>query len=206
MAASGDLPPAACRRRTGDRSPTTTLPDGTGPGPSRGGALMTQGAHAVDLLAWMLGDPVRVSAYSSHLAHQGIEVEDTIAATVEFAGGAIGTIGATTAAYPGMSVRLQLNGDAGTAVVDNEVLQFLHTRDAEPPDHPDKDNQAGRAAVPAGPSSVEAAHAAQYVDFIDAAEQGRPPAITTTDGRRVLALILAAYESARHNGRPVDIS
>jgi predicted dehydrogenase len=125
---------------------------------------------------------------------------------VQFASGAIGTIGATTAAYPGMSVRLQLNGDAGTAVVDEEVLQFLHTRDAESPGRPDKRNQAERAAVPAGPSSVEAAHAAQYVDFIDAVEQGRPPLITTTDGRRVLALILAAYESACHNGRSVDIS
>jgi UDP-N-acetyl-2-amino-2-deoxyglucuronate dehydrogenase len=63
-----------------------------------GGALMNQGIHAVDLLIWMLGEPLEVQAYSGRLAHERIDVEDTVAATVRFAGGAIGSIFATTPA------------------------------------------------------------------------------------------------------------
>ncbi|HVX44445.1 MAG TPA: Gfo/Idh/MocA family oxidoreductase [Mycobacteriales bacterium] len=167
-----------------------------------GGALITQGSHAVDLLVWMMGEPVRVSAFAGVLAHRDIEVEDTLSASVLFAGGAIGTITATTAGYPGLPVRMQLSGDAGSAVVDGEELRYLHTRDGGGAARAD---QSASAPAAHGPSSVEVAHAAQYVDFIDAVERGRPPLVTTADGRRVLALILAAYESARSGGRPVAV-
>jgi len=161
-----------------------------------GGALITQGAHAVDLLLWTMGEPVRVSAFAGAPAHERIEVEDTIAANVVFAGGAVGTITATTSAYPGLGVRMQVSGDAGSVVVDDDELRYAQTSEG--------DQLAASGAT--GPSSVDDAHAAQYRDFIDAVEQGRPPLVTTADGRRALALMLAAYQSVRENGQPVDIA
>src|SRR5256885_402763 len=65
-----------------------------------GGALLNQGVHTVDLLLWLLGDVVSVQASTATLLHK-IEAEDTAAAILEFAGGALGIIHATTAAYPG---------------------------------------------------------------------------------------------------------
>ncbi|MFD4635801.1 Gfo/Idh/MocA family protein [Lentzea sp. NPDC058436] len=82
-----------------------------------GGALMNQGIHAVDLLLWLMGEPVEVLARSACLAHDRIEVEDTVAAVVTFASGALGTITATTAANPGLPVRVAVHGDRGSVVI-----------------------------------------------------------------------------------------
>jgi predicted dehydrogenase len=158
-----------------------------------GGALMNQGIHVLDLLVWMLGEPVEVSAYAATLAHERIEVEDTVAGTIRFSSGAIGTITATTAANPGRTVRLTVNGDAGSAIVDAERIEYLETADRKTDEVP---------TLPTDPPG----HAAQYADFIEAIQDGRPPAITTADGRRALALIVAIYESARQGGAAVRVS
>jgi predicted dehydrogenase len=94
-----------------------------------GGALMNQGVHTVDLLLWFLGTPVEVTAHTGLLAHERVEVEDTVAAVVRFESGALATLHATTAAYPGLSVRLQVLGDAGSAVIDDDRLRYFHSKE-----------------------------------------------------------------------------
>lgn len=153
-----------------------------------GGALMNQGIHALDLLIWMLGRPVQVSAHTGRLAHQDIEVEDVAAATITFESGALGLLLASTAAYPGRPVRLSIHGDRGTAIMDDDRLAVLTTKDAAVGEQ----------------SSVELAHLAQYRDFVAAATEGRAPAVGLSDGRRALATVLAVYESARL-GQPVAL-
>src|SRR5437660_11292326 len=73
-----------------------------------GGALINQGVHTVDLLLWLLGDVVRVQARTGTLLHK-IEAEDTAAAILEFASGALGILHATTAAYPGYPRRVEIS-------------------------------------------------------------------------------------------------
>jgi len=173
-----------------------------------GGALMNQGIHVVDLLLWMLGEPVEVQAYSDLLAHERIDVEDTVAATVRFRSGAIGSIVATTAAYPGRPVRLSVYGDRGSAVIEQDDLVAFDTADGEPA------NQA-RGAQPVADEepvaeasvsrSVADAHREQYLDFIAAVRDGRPPSIGTQDARRALEVVLGIYESAR-TGSPVALT
>ncbi|HEY3514265.1 Gfo/Idh/MocA family oxidoreductase [Kribbella sp. NPDC051137] len=162
-----------------------------------GGALMNQGIHALDLLVWMLGRPVRVSAQTGRLAHEGIEVEDLAGASIVFESGAIGLMLASTAAYPGRPVRLTIHGDEGTAVLDDDALAYFASANGEPPS----------ALAPAGPDgwgATELAHLEQYRDFVAAVREGRPPAVTLEAGRRSLATVLAVYESAR-TGRPVEL-
>ena len=93
-----------------------------------GGALMNQGVHTVDLLVATLGRPVEVFAYTGTLAHQRIEVEDVAVGVVRFENGALGVLHATTAAYPGLSARLQVHGDKGSVVIDNDELTFIHVK------------------------------------------------------------------------------
>ena len=92
-----------------------------------GGALMNQGVHTVDLLVATMGRPVEVFAYTGTLAHQRIEVEDAAVAVVRFENGALGVLHATSSAYPGLSARLQVHGDQGSIVIDNDLLTFIHT-------------------------------------------------------------------------------
>ncbi len=91
-----------------------------------GGALMNQGVHTVDLLVAALGRPVEVFAYTGTLAHERIEVEDVAVGVVRFESGALGVLHATTAAYPGLSARLQVHGDRGSVVIDNDELAYIH--------------------------------------------------------------------------------
>ena len=87
---------------------------------------MNQGVHTVDLLVATLGRPVEVFAYTGTLAHERIEVEDVAVGVVRFESGALGVLHATTAAYPGLSARLQVHGDQGSVIIDNDELSFIH--------------------------------------------------------------------------------
>ena len=80
-----------------------------------GGALMNQAIHSVDLLTWLMGPVVEIQANAATLAHERIEVEDVVVATLRFANGALGVLEATTAAYPGYLKRIEIHGSEGSA-------------------------------------------------------------------------------------------
>ena len=179
-----------------------------------GGAVMNQGIHTVDLLVWFLGEPVEVFAWTGRLAHERIEVEDTAVATIRFAQGALGVIQATTAAYPGMNARVQLHGDRGSAVIDDDRLAYFHTAQAGDTGRDlgsgSPDNQAEQvlensSSIPTSDSRRRTSHTAQYEDFISAIANDRPPLVTVGEATRTLAVVIAIYESAR-TGRPVTVS
>jgi UDP-N-acetyl-2-amino-2-deoxyglucuronate dehydrogenase len=154
-----------------------------------GGAVMNQAIHWVDLLVWLLGSPTGVTASTARLAHDGIEVEDTAVATLRFAGGALGVLHATTAAYPGLTARLQLHGDRGSAIIDDDRLVYLGSGALGVDD--------AVATGSAEPMAIALdAHARQYRDFLDAIATGRPPLVTLDEATRTLATVLAIYSAA----------
>jgi UDP-N-acetyl-2-amino-2-deoxyglucuronate dehydrogenase len=186
-----------------------------------GGATMNQGVHTVDLLLWYLGEPVEVFAYTAILAHERIEVEDVAVATVRFASGALAVLHATTAAYPGLAVRLAVYGSRGSAVIHDDQLEFLHIAGAVRDDDAnhaaaagdgDDTNQAA-AAVPAaevrggdrGPDSFVAGHLRQYRDIVDAINEHRPAAVGADDALLAVAVVKAMYVSAHRNG-PISVA
>jgi UDP-N-acetyl-2-amino-2-deoxyglucuronate dehydrogenase len=165
-----------------------------------GGALLNQGIHYVDLLRWCMGPVTEVTAVCTTQTHQ-IEVEDTALALVRFASGAVGTIGATTAAYPGFPQRLEITGTEGTVTVEDGQLVRVALRDAAQTGGP---AGAGPSAA-ADPGGLDAAiHAAQLADLLAAAGEGREPAVSGQDGRDALEVVRAVYESSR-TGRPVRL-
>ena len=89
---------------------------------------MNQGIHSVDLLQWLVGSPVTsVSGQVATLAHD-IEVEDTAAATLRFANGALGQIASTTSMWPGHFRTITIAGTNGTAVLADGDLLFWQFR------------------------------------------------------------------------------
>jgi UDP-N-acetyl-2-amino-2-deoxyglucuronate dehydrogenase len=182
-----------------------------------GGALTNQGIHTIDLLIWMLGRPVEVVAYSACLAHTRIEVEDTAVAIVRFESGALGVVHGTTAAYPGLTARLQVHGTRGSAVIDDDRLSYFHAASDAPDEAPiygvgAGSNQAARflsdqhnnVTAGAEPAALSGAHSLQYADFINAVRTGRAPLVTVAAAAATLATVLAIYESAEH-AKPVAV-
>lgn len=176
-----------------------------------GGALMNQGVHTVDLLLWFMGRPVEIHAHTARLAHERIEVEDTAVATVTFENGGLAVLHATTAAYPGLTVRVQLMGSEGSAVVDNDQLHYFHSKDAGGPSA-DMGLQGGGnqaqeelAKYPAedyeakDPTVYPAGHIRQYRDILGAITEGRQPGVTVSDAVNALATVRAVYVSATLN-------
>ena len=182
-----------------------------------GGVLINQAIHSIDVLQWLMGPVVEVTAYTGLLAHERIEVEDTAVAILKFASGALGTIVATTAAYPGLTARIAVHGDRGSAVIDDDELRYFHVagEGQEGADYGGGENQARKVmaeydATESGsgagsdPGSLSMAHRDQIRDFVDAVREGREPCINVEEGRKPLAIISAIYESARSGG-PVPI-
>ena len=80
-----------------------------------GGVLMNQTSHDLDLICWLIGKPVQVSAIIGNQFHQ-IEVEDVVCANVLFENGAFGSIQLTINQPIGYSIR-QVAGDKGMIAI-----------------------------------------------------------------------------------------
>jgi UDP-N-acetyl-2-amino-2-deoxyglucuronate dehydrogenase len=165
-----------------------------------GGALLNQGIHYADLLMWCMGPPAEISALGTTTTEHQIEVEDTSLAIVKFASGAVGTITASTAAYPGSPQRLEIIGTDGTVTVEDGKIVRCALRGADA-----GGSAAAEHGAAADPAALDvASHAAQIADLLAAAGEGREPAVGGQAGRDTLELICAVYESAR-TGRPVSL-
>lgn len=166
-----------------------------------GGALMNQGIHTVDVLQWLFGPVARVRARVATRVHE-IEVEDTAAAVLEFASGALGTIEASTAVSPGYPRRVELVGTEGTLIIEDSRLIGVDVRD--PGDLHVSTAAIGTSATsPAVPDITP--HRRLFEDFIDAIERRRAPACDAREGRRSVAVVEAIYESSRR-ARAVDVA
>ena len=168
-----------------------------------GGALINQGVHTVDLLLWLLGDVTRVQARTATMLHK-IEAEDTAAAILEFANGALGTLHATTAAYPGYPRRVEITGTEGTVILEHDRIIASNLRnataDAEESAALDENQSASSAVV-----SDFRGHQAVLEDFLGAIRKNRAPACGGVEGRRSIALIEAIYRAAKTPDRAVAV-
>jgi UDP-N-acetyl-2-amino-2-deoxyglucuronate dehydrogenase len=171
-----------------------------------GGAVMNQGVHTVDLLLWMFGRPTEISAETALLAHNRVEVEDVAVATIRFESGALATLHATTAAFPGLSVRLQVHGSRGSAVIDDDQLEYFAALESDDDDLTGGDRVANRASElvsgehlggqPKAPGWFPRAHGRQYDDFFEAITESRDPGVSVSDAVLSLAAVRSIYLAA----------
>ena len=164
-----------------------------------GGATMNQAIHAVDLLQWFAGMPEEIFGWTTRRVHTQIEVEDTASATLRFANGSLGTIEASTALWPGWQRRLEICGENGSVVLEDDHLARWEFRDAQPGDDAIR-NAKVDAAMRSGAGSPSAithhGHQRQIQDLLDALRDNRPTAISGREARNAVAIICALYASA----------
>jgi len=166
-----------------------------------GGALMNQGIHSIDLLTWFMGPVAEVTAHTALLAHKDIEVEDVGVATVKFANGALGTIVATTASYPGSLKRVEISGDKGSAILEEEDIISWNFAEELPSDAAIKAAMANKKSGGGGASDPAAinfsGHAKLFANMIAAIDGKEKLVVDGPEGCRSIEIILAIYKSAK---------
>jgi UDP-N-acetyl-2-amino-2-deoxyglucuronate dehydrogenase len=157
-----------------------------------GGVLMTQGIHTLDLMLALAGPVAEVKGFATTTPVHRMETEDLVAAAVRYESGAIGTIEATTAAYPGFHETIALAGTGGSAVLAGTSLTVALTDGSRETMGADG-SAGGTGADPmAFPHDY---HRSAWADLLDAIEQGRSPRVTGREALRVHRLIDALLEA-----------
>jgi len=168
-----------------------------------GGVLLTQAIHTLDLMLSFAGAPQEVAGFATTSPIHRMETEDIAAAVIRYANGAIGTVSATTCAFPGFPERVELIGEAGVAVLDGTVLKVAF--------HSGEVLEAGDGAAGGGTGAdpmafPHAYHQALITDFLDAISEGRDPRISGEEALKVHHFIDALLASNGGLAVPASVS
>ena len=173
---------------------------------SGAGVTVQQAFHYIDLLQYLVGPARLVQARMTNIAHPGIALEDTLLAFVDFGCGAQGVVQASTALWPGTDVRIELNGEHGTAIMAGEKMLTWKFRDERPEDAAIRSlGSTSQATGASGAADLgHADHTVVIQDMVDAINQDREVVIPVTAVRPTLEIVLAMYQSAARN-QPVAL-
>jgi UDP-N-acetyl-2-amino-2-deoxyglucuronate dehydrogenase len=164
-----------------------------------GGVLITQAIHTLDLFLSLAGPVAEVAAFADTSALHRMETEDICGAALRFQNGALGTLDATTASYPGFPERIELVGSKGTAVLSGGLA--IHYQDGR------TESLAASQATGGGADPMafdNEAHRGVLADFLAAIDERRPPRINGSEALKVHRLIDALLQSSAER-RPVTV-
>lgn len=156
-----------------------------------GGVLISQAIHVLDLMLSLTGPAKTVQALTATTRMHQMEAEDFAAAGITFSNGAVGSVVATTATYPGEQERLVLDGTKATAVLKGGHLTVTW-RGGRTETVGDVSGTGGGADPMAFPCDW---HRDVIEDFARAIHDNRVPRITGREALRVHALIDAMTRS-----------
>jgi predicted dehydrogenase len=175
---------------------------------SGGGVVMDMGCHGIEFFRWMLNRPQVKSVY----AHMTTNVhgdktrgEDNAILLLEFEGGVTAVAEESWTKMGGMDDRAEVHGSQGVAYAD-----LLHGNAIETYSAGGYDYAVEKAGSTKGWSFTIYEEAWNYgfhgemAHFVDCVQNDKKPLVTGEDGRAVLEVIFAAYESARE-GRKVAL-
>lgn len=158
-----------------------------------GAALMNQGIHTIDLLLNLMGEVTSVFGNMKTLVHD-IEGEDVGTGILNFKNGAIGTITAGTALFPGYPERLEIYGEKGSILMEGGTIKEWNVQSVSAPQPSNKRKNASGAADPAAIGHLN--HKIVLKDMIDAIREKRSPMVDGLKAKKAVAVITALYRSS----------
>jgi myo-inositol 2-dehydrogenase/D-chiro-inositol 1-dehydrogenase len=175
---------------------------------SGGGVTMDMGCHAIEFFRWMLGrPPVRsVYAHMSTLVHgDKTRGDDNALLILEFADGTVALAEESWTRLGGMDDRAEVHGSKGVAYADllhgNALEAFSSTGYGY---SVEKAGSTVGWSFPVYEETWNYGFHAEMAHFVDCVQNDRNPLVSGEDGRAVLEVIFAAYESAR-TGRKIPL-
>ncbi len=165
-----------------------------------GGVLINQAIHTLDLMQMYAGAVSEVTAMLATSRLHRMEAEDFVAAGIRFESGAVGSIMATTAAFPGGAESIVL-GFANAAVTLESGAFTISFHDGRTETFGETSSTGGGADPMAFTHDW---HTSALRDFFTSVAAGRPSAVSGSDAVSVLRLIDALTLSGRE-GRMVKL-
>ena len=159
-----------------------------------GGALMNQGIHGIDLLQFVVGEITNVVGKTKTLVHN-IEVEDSAVAIVEFDSGALGTIIASSCAYPGFNRKITINGSNGYVILSENMIEKLVIKDGIREENDLKKLDASR-----DPTKINSDYHKRQIENVISAINGEDKLlIDANEGKKAVKVIEEIYTSSKNS-------
>lgn len=158
-----------------------------------GGCLANQASHHIDLLEWMMGEPVEVTAKTATRL-LNIEAEDTAAVILKFASGALGIVEATVATRPrDLEGSLSVLGEKGSVEISGFSVNKIRSWIFSEPRPEDKEMINQYSESP--PSVYGFGHQRYLEEVVACLQSGKKALVDGLEGRKALELLNAIYES-----------
>lgn len=162
-----------------------------------GGKLIFHGIHFLDLVRYITDRPItRVSAFCRNVGGTPGDVEDAAVVSLEFQGGALGTLNTGYYLDRGYDNEIRLWGSHGWLRFNPHAEASLESYSTHP--------QAPRGVQQFRPPK-QSAYDLMFQSAVDARQGKRPWFISTQDSLDVLRVVFASYRSAE-TGRAQNIS
>src|SRR5260221_8340272 len=167
---------------------------------SGGGVTMDMGCHAIEFFRWMLGRPRIKTVYaqmSTQVHADKTRGDDNSILILEFENGVVAVAEESWTKLGRMDDRAEVHGADGVAYAD-----LLHGNAIETYSRGGYYYAVEKAGSTRGWSFTIYEEAGNYgfhaemAHFVDCVQNDKPPLVTGEDGRAVLEVIFAAYESA----------
>ncbi|MEM7723081.1 MAG: Gfo/Idh/MocA family oxidoreductase [Pseudomonadota bacterium] len=161
-----------------------------------GGVLISQAIHTIDLALSLAGPVASVQAMTATTRFHAMEAEDFACAGLRFANGAVGSLTASTASYPGGAEAIVLHFDKASLRLASGVLT-VSWRDGRVETH-------GAVAGTGGGADPMAFthdwHQSILEDFMAAVRDGRDPVVTGAEAlasHRLIDAIVASSDGGK---------
>lgn len=164
-----------------------------------GGVLITQAIHTLDLMLQLAGPVTAVQALTHRTRLHRLEAEDFASAGLEFASGAVGSVMATTAAFPGASEEITLHCEKGAASLTASELRVAWRSGQN-----ESFGAPSKTGAGANPMQFEADwHSDIISDFARCISGGLTPMATGRSALMVHGLIDAIQMSSKQRQRVI---
>jgi predicted dehydrogenase len=148
--------------------------------------------HHIDMLGWMMGLPLDVTAIMSNVAHDNAEVEDLSVAILRYEG-ALAQV-TSSVVHHGEVQQLIFQCEKARISAPWETYASVSKQNGFPT-RDEALEQKITAYYNQLPPVVHEGHTGQIENVLTALEKGIAPAIGGEDGRRTIELITAIYKS-----------
>ncbi|MEO1701334.1 MAG: Gfo/Idh/MocA family oxidoreductase [Pseudomonadota bacterium] len=166
-----------------------------------GGVLISQAIHTLDLALTFTGQPASVQAMTATTGFHKMEAEDFVSVGVQFENGAVGSVFASTASYPGRAEEIILHYANISVRLQSNILEVVDQKTGKT-ETTGASTASGAGADPMAFTSDW--HRFMIENFADHLDNGTP---LFAPGRSALAVheLIAAIELSGREGQRVTV-